>query len=87
MTKPSGEGKAKRSLVAFARDKKREKCKVCQVPEEVRREMTAARDKKITQDILVLWLKSEHGVDIASDDLQSHHAGHHDRQLKELETP
>jgi predicted transcriptional regulator len=76
--------KQARSLVEFVRDEKRSKCKACQIPEELRMQMAAARDKKIGQDIVIKWLRDDHGITITSDELLSHHAAHHDRQLREL---
>ena len=79
---PSSKG---RSLIEFVRDKRREKCKVCQVPDELRRELVAAKGKKIGQEFMLMWLANDHGFELTADELQGHNAGHHDRQLRELE--
>lgn len=73
-----------RSLVEFARDIKRSKCKVCQVPDELRIEIVAARNKKIGNEIAAKWLKDSHGLDLTADELKSHQSGNHDAQLREL---
>ncbi len=75
----------KRSLVEYARDQKRARCKACQIPEPLRLEMAQARDKKIGQDVIIRWLREDHGISVTAEELQSHHAAHHDRQLRELE--
>lgn len=77
-------GKRKPSLVEYAREKKREKCKACQIPVELRREMARVRDKKLPQEHIIGYLRDIHHISVTADDLQAHHAGHHDRQLREL---
>lgn len=77
--------KQARSLIEFARDVRRSKCVVCKIPESIRREMVAAREKKIGQDVVIAWLKEDHGAEITREEMRSHHAGHHDQQLRELE--
>jgi hypothetical protein len=77
--------KAAKSLLDFAREKRlndlRASCSVCQLPENVRAQMRAA--KNVSRVTTVDWLATEYGVTIRDSDLQSHVAAHHDR----VETP
>lgn len=72
------------SLVEYAREIKRSKCKVCQVPDELRMEIVAARNKKIGNEVAAKWLKDSHGLDVTADELKSHQSGNHDAQLRAL---
>lgn len=76
--------KKDRSLVEFARDIKRSKCKVCQVPDELRTEIVVARNKAIGNETVAKWLKDEKGFDVTADELKSHQSGNHDAQLRAL---
>lgn len=73
-----------KSLVDFARNIKRSKCVVCQVPEALRQEIVAARSKKIGNEISAKWLKDSHGLNISAEELKSHQSGNHDSQLRIL---
>lgn len=70
--------KAPRALLTFVQDKRREKCPVCALPEEVRQQIREARDKKVDRRTIREWLKSEYGREIPETNYTTHSNGHHD---------
>lgn len=79
MAKAATEG-AGRSLTDYIRAKRREACAVCSLPDELREQVRIASTKKITRDVVLAWLREEHGVSLSRDDFQAHQAAHHDQQ-------
>ncbi len=71
-------GKKKRSLVEFHRAKRRAACSVCSLPDAILGELKSAREKKISQDIVMEWLKAEHGITIPRQNFIAHGAAHHE---------
>lgn len=65
-------------LVEFMKQKKRDACPVCQLPDEVRKQLSIASDKGIKRRHQLEWLKKEVGVELTNGDLNSHYAGRHD---------
>ncbi len=74
MSKP----KSPRSLVDFARAKRRSGCKVCKLPPPIADELKAARDRKVPRAVQLEWLNTEHGLKITGMDLDMHRNGRHD---------
>ncbi len=66
------------SLVEFMRQKRREACPVCALPEDVRAQLATASDKGITQKHVLEWLRSAIGASITKDELTGHRNGRHD---------
>ena len=65
-------------LVDFMRQKRREACPVCKLPQEVREQLATASDKGITQKYVLEWLRTTVGVPITKDELTGHRNGRHD---------
>lgn len=70
--------KTQRSLVQFAKDKRRENCSVCKLSDEVRRQMREASDKKIPRRVVKEWLETEHSKKLTDTEMTTHSSGHHD---------
>jgi hypothetical protein len=66
------------TLLDFMRDKKRAGCAVCALPDTVRTQLLAARDKKIRRADQIEWLRTVIGAELTSRDLDSHYSGRHD---------
>ena len=67
-----------RSLVEYARDRRRDGCSVCALPEEIRNQMSRASEKKIRRPVVLAWLRDEHNISIQDTDMTVHVNGHHD---------
>lgn len=67
-----------RSLMEYARDRRRDGCKVCALPDEVRAQILRASDKKIRRPVVLAWLRDEHQAEIGDSDMTVHVNGHHD---------
>jgi hypothetical protein len=71
------------SLTDFARTKKvnemKANCVVCQLPAEIRQQISLARSRKVERSIIVEWL---HGQDFKVDefDFTAHANGQHDQR-------
>lgn len=65
--------------------KRREACKVCALPEDVRAQIRAARDKKIERRVVREWLAADHGVQIGDGEFATHTNAHHDEQVVSLD--
>lgn len=76
--------KQARSLLEYASEKRkaqrRAACAVCRLPEEVRAQIRAARDRKIERTVIREWLRVEHKSEVSDLDFTSHYAGHHDEK-------
>lgn len=72
---PSG-----RSLIEYVLARRREACAVCALPDDIRAQLQAARDKKIERRVIRAWLQAEHGKDIADSVFTSHSAAHHEER-------
>lgn len=71
--------KEKRSLVAFALDQKRARCKVCNLDKDVYQQIVEARTRRIKQAIIVDWLKQEHDITVTIQEFLLHYSGKHDQ--------
>ena len=67
------------SLVDYVREKRRESCPVCALPDALRQQMALAGDRKIKRSVVVAWLNDEHRAAVTEDDINSHVNGRHDR--------
>lgn len=81
MTKP----KAKPStptlgLVDYVKAKRREACRVCQLPDDVRDQLATASDKGIKRGVVLEWLRESVGIKITDSELTVHKNGRHDEQ-------
>lgn len=65
------------TLVEYVRQKRREACPVCQLPDDVRGQLVDATRKKIKRALQLEWL-AELGYDISDHDLSAHYSGRHD---------
>jgi hypothetical protein len=70
----------RRSLLQFMRDKRKLTCKLCQLPETVRAELSEAREKKVPRALQLEWLVQEHGLKITGTELDIHRNGRHDER-------
>ena len=67
------------SLVDFVKLKRKENCKICKMPVEVRGQIgKPASEKHISRDQQVEWLKLVTGVEVTVEDLNAHVNGRHD---------
>lgn len=69
-----------RSLLEFMRDKRKATCQLCALPDAVRAELNAAREKKIPREVQKEWLKAECGISVTSQEMDFHRLGRHDIQ-------
>jgi hypothetical protein len=69
---------AARSLEQFARDKRRANCPVCKLDLSIRKQIVAARERKVPRAVIFSWLTEEHHARITDRDLTLHAAGRHD---------
>ena len=67
-----------RSLTQFVRDQKRKGCPVCALPPDVLSEVRSAREKRISRQTVIEWLKVEHGIAIPSAAFDTHVNARHD---------
>lgn len=67
-----------RSLVAFVRLKKRNGCKICRLPPDIRKQLREAGEKKISVGVRLEWLREELKTPITKDELEQHLRGGHD---------
>jgi len=70
-----------RSLVEFMHDKRRQDCRICALPQDVRQEMLTASKKKYRQADVLEWLKADRDIDISEQEMASHYSGKHDRSF------
>lgn len=68
----------RQSLVEFMKEKRRKACPVCSIPDEVREEMSVARNRKIKRPDVVEWLNTVAGFKVTNADLDAHYSGKHD---------
>lgn len=67
------------TLVEFAKLKKKESCRVCKLPVEIRGQIgKPASEKRIPQDQQIEWVKLATGVTITVEELKQHVSGRHD---------
>lgn len=73
--------KQARSLMEFAierrRNERRAACAVCRLPDDIRAQLRAARDKKIDIPTRLAWLESI-GHQVSDLDLKTHQSSTHD---------
>lgn len=69
-----------RSLSDFVRDKRREACPICALPENVRADIATARDRHIRTAVVLEWLAKEHGLTIEPQQLTQHGTAKHDKR-------
>lgn len=69
-----------RSLMKFARDKRKKDCPVCALPAEVRNQLKGAGAVKIQRPVQLEWLRDEHKVKISDAQLTLHYSGRHDAE-------
>lgn len=70
-----------RSLLEYARDRRRDGCAVCSLPDEIRVQMARASEKKIRRPVVLAWLRDEHNIEIGDGDMTAHVNGHHDSSV------
>lgn len=75
--------KAARSLAQFVRDQKRKGCPVCALPPHVLAEVRTAREKRISRQTVIEWLKVEHGISVPSAAFDSHVNARHDAGMED----
>lgn len=75
---PKADAKAKRSLSQYVRDKRREGCPVCALSPQLLTEIRAASKNKIPRDVVLEWLKIEHGVKVTHQEIVAHANARHD---------
>jgi hypothetical protein len=72
----------KRSLVDYERDRTREKrregCVLCKLPDDVKEQLRSASRKKIPREVVLEWLNKELGFEISINAFQRHAQGRHD---------
>ncbi len=77
--------KASISLLGFAHARKvaerKASCAICKLPETVRAEIRAARQKKLERQTINDWLKAQ-GFSVDDLDWQTHNAGLHEQREK-----
>lgn len=67
------------TLDEFVKAKKKEKCKVCKLPVEVRGQLgRPASEKHISREQQIEWIALVTGVKITLEELQAHVTGRHD---------
>jgi len=74
----AADGEQVLALVDFMKQKKREACRVCHLPDEVRAQLRSASDKKIRRKDQLEWLREEIHAEITSGELDQHYSGRHD---------
>ena len=67
------------SLMEYVREKRKESCPVCALPDAVREQMASASDRKIKRSVVVAWLRDEHKAEVSEDDINSHVNARHDK--------
>ena len=67
-------------LAEFMRAKRREACRVCKLPADVREQLATASDRGIKRKYVLEWLRTSVGVDITDEELTAHRTGRHDDQ-------
>jgi len=73
------EKKPKRTLKQFARAAMLKDCRVCQlVKGDILEQVRNASQQSINLDVVVAWLKEEHGILLSRDELLTHRRGAHD---------
>ncbi len=72
-----------RSLLDFERAKRRAACPVCSLPDAMLNELRAARAKKIPQNTVLEWLKTERGITLSRQEFLVHGAAHHEAWLED----
>ena len=71
---------APRSLIRFARDKRREGCPVCALSPDIRAQLVEASSRKIPRAVQLEWLRTDVGARITDADLSQHANGRHDAE-------
>ncbi len=67
------------TLLEFVRLKKKENCRVCKLPVEIRGQIgRTATEKRISQDQQIEWIKLATGILITVEELKQHVSGRHD---------
>lgn len=80
-TPKSVPSKPVRSLTQFVRDQKRKGCPVCALPPALLAEVRSAREKRISRQTVIEWLKVEHGITVPAAAFDSHVNARHDAGL------
>ena len=71
--------KAIPTLAEFIKIKRREGCRVCKLPVEIRAQIgRPASEKKISRDLQVEWVSLVSGQTITLEELMQHVSGRHD---------
>ena len=66
------------TLVDFQREKRKESCPVCQLPDDVREQIRTASSKKIKRSMVIEWLREAVGVTLTDRELTAHANARHD---------
>lgn len=67
------------TLAEFEKLKKKENCRVCKLPVEIRGQIgKPASEKRIPQDHQIEWIKLATGTAITVEELKQHVSGRHD---------
>lgn len=81
--------KRRRTLQEFELDRRREEvikeCRVCALPEEVRKQLRALRNLRISKAVAVQWLSEDYGIKLTEAELMGHSKGQHDERRKAAE--
>ena len=76
--KPKLAPKARRPLDQFLKDRKRAKCAVCRLPQDIREQIRAARERGVSRADVLAWLTEECKSAVTNDDFSRHMNGKHD---------
>jgi hypothetical protein len=77
---PAHSSRPARSLTQFVRDQRKNGCKVCALGAEVIQQIKTASRNKIPQQIVLDWLREEHGADVTAADLRAHSNQRHNEE-------
>lgn len=67
-----------RSIEQFVKDRKRSTCPVCALPDNARKQLRVARERKYPRSDVLAWLAEDYNVKISDADMTHHVGGRHD---------
>lgn len=70
----------RKSLAEFVQDRKRQQCKVCNLPKSIYAQLRIAGERRIHRNVVIEWLKTEHKITLTATELRSHYAAQHDEK-------
>ena len=65
-------------LDQFLKDRKRAKCAVCRLPQDIRDQIRAARERGVGRADVLVWLTEECKFALTNNDFSGHVNGRHD---------